>query len=310
MLTANELLAGPVTVVDFRCSSGPGDPSFTEEHQAYSISYVRHGGFGYSVRGQDYELVPGSILVGKPGDEFCCSHAHHQCGDECLSFQLSAAYVEALGGSDKLWNSKGLPPLPELMVLGELAQAAALGHSDAGVDEIGLCLALRFAELMTGSKIAPHAASASERRRAVQTALWIAENAQQNLRLEDAAAEAGLSPFHFLRLFSRTLGVSPHQYLLRSRLRHAARLLAEEERPVTDVAYEVGFADLSNFVRSFHRAAGVSPRDFRKAAKGERKIFQERIASLLDDGRLTNTTVPTNGIISGDPSCTTISAST
>ena len=89
-----------------------------------------------------------------------------------------------------------------------------------------------------------------------------------------AAAEAGLSPFHFLRLFSRVLGVTPHQYLVRSRLRRAARLLADGVPSVTDVAFEVGFGDLSNFVRTFHRAAGVSPGRFRRAAKGDRKIFR------------------------------------
>ena len=61
------------------------------------------------------------------------------------------------------------------------------------------------------------------------------------------------------------LGVTPHQYLVRSRLRHAARLLADDDRPITDVALDVGFGDLSNFVRTFHRAAGVSPRRFRQA---------------------------------------------
>ena len=55
------------------------------------------------------------------------------------------------------------------------------------------------------------------------------------------------------------LGVTPHQYLVRSRLRHAARLLADDDSAVTDIAYDVGFGDLSNFVRTFHRAAGVSP---------------------------------------------------
>jgi AraC-like DNA-binding protein len=74
------------------------------------------------------------------------------------------------------------------------------------------------------------------------------------------------------------LGVTPHQYLVRARLKHAARLLADEERAITDIALDVGFADLSNFVRSFRRAAGVSPREFRKAARGDRKILQERIA--------------------------------
>ena len=75
------------------------------------------------------------------------------------------------------------------------------------------------------------------------------------------------------------LGVTPHQYLVRARLRRAARLLAEEERSITGIAYDVGFGDLSNFVRTFRRAAGVSPRAFRKAAKGERNILQDRLAA-------------------------------
>ena len=90
--------------------------------------------------------------------------------------------------------------------------------------------------------------------------------------LERAAAEVGLSTFHFLRLFARVLGVTPHQYLVRSRLRRAARLLADATRPITDVAYDVGFGDLSNFVRTFHRAAGMSPRRFRQRARGGRVL--------------------------------------
>ena len=49
--------------------------------------------------------------------------------------------------------------------------------------------------------------------------------------LEPPARQAGLSPFHFLRLFSAVLGVTPHQYLVRSRLRRAARLLADDDMP-------------------------------------------------------------------------------
>ena len=124
----------------------------------------------------------------------------------------------------------------------------------------------------------PVSAAARDRRRAVETALWIDAHSHQQIDLEDAAGQADISPFHFLRLFGSVLGVTPHQYLVRSRLRHAARLLADDERSVTDVAYDVGFEDLSNFVRTFHRAAGVSPRRFREASRGMRKIFQERLA--------------------------------
>ena len=83
----------------------------------------------------------------------------------------------------------------------------------------------------------------------METALWIDAQSNREIELEDAAAQAGVSPFHFLRLFSSVLGVTPHQYLVRSRLRHAARLLAEDNRDVTDIAYDVGFGDLSNFDR-------------------------------------------------------------
>ena len=63
-------------------------------------------------------------------------------------------------------------------------------------------------------------------------------------------------------------------------MRHAAQLLANDAvRAITDIALDVGFNDLSNFVRTFRRAAGVSPRGFRAAARGERKIFQERLAA-------------------------------
>jgi AraC-like DNA-binding protein len=124
-------------------------------------------------------------------------------------------------------------------------------------------------------------AGARERRRAVEAALWLDAHSGSDVDLSSTAQAAGLSPFHFLRVFGSVLGVTPHQYLVRSRLRHAARLLADDDRPVTSIAFDVGFGDLSNFVRTFHRAAGVSPRGFRRAAKGDRKIFQDRLSRAL-----------------------------
>jgi AraC-like DNA-binding protein len=271
------LQRGSISVCDFRCGAGPDDTPFAEQFGSHSISYVRKGSFGCHSRGRFFELVAGSILVGHPGDEFICTH-DHVCGDECLSFFLTPELVQVIGDRAEVWRVGAAPPLPELMVLGELAQAAADGRSDVGLDEVGHAFASRFVEVVSGrpQKLAP--ATARDRRRAVETALWIDAHSHRPIDLEDAAGQADISPFHFLRLFSGVLGVTPHQYLLRSRLRHAARLLADDERSVTDVAYDVGFGDLSNFVRTFHRAAGVSPRRFREASRGMRKIFQERLA--------------------------------
>jgi AraC family transcriptional regulator len=266
---------GGVAVTDFRCTAGPGDRPFAEMHDRYRVAYVRSGSFGCRTEGRSYELVAGSLLVGRPQREYMATHEHHGCGDECLSVQLDETLVDSLGARQAFRDAAYVPPTPQLMVLGELAQAAAHGRNDVGVDEAGMLLVSAFAKLHTRPK-SQHM-GAKDRRRAVETALWIDEHAHEPIDLDAAARQARLSPFHFLRVFSKALGVTPHQYLLRSRLRRAARLLAEGSLPVTDIALEVGFADLSNFVRTFHRAAGVSPRRFRAAARGDRKILQERL---------------------------------
>ncbi|MHC4040353.1 helix-turn-helix transcriptional regulator [Bradyrhizobium sp. 23AC] len=276
-MDATTLLTSQSMIVsEFRCDAGPGDTPFAECRTGHSIAYVRSGSFGCHCRAGFFELVAGSMLVGAPGEEYTCTH-EHVSGDVCLSFFLSADMVDALGGRGEVWQVGATPPLPELMVLGELAQTAADGNSDIGLDEVGQILAGRFVDVVSGKARKPATPTARDRRRAVEAALWIDDNSHAEVDLEQAAKQAGLSPFHFLRLFSSVLGVTPHQYLVRSRLRHAARLLTDDDIAVTDVAYDVGFGDLSNFVRTFHRAAGVSPTKFRQASRGERSVFAERL---------------------------------
>ena len=277
MNRTTRLQRGHISVSDFRCTAGPGAKPFSEQYASHSISYVRKGSFGCHSRGRFHELVAGSILVGHPGDEYTCTH-DHVCGDECLSFFLDPELVDAIGDRTDVWRIGSVPPLPELMVLGELAQTSADGNSDIGLDEVGQLFAGRFVDVVAGRAPKPVKAAMRDRRRAVETALWIDAHSHRPIDLKDAADQAGISPFHFLRLFSDVLGVTPHQYLVRSRLRHAARRLADDDSPITDIAYDVGFGDLSNFVRTFHRAAGASPLRFRQASRGDRKIFQERLA--------------------------------
>jgi AraC-like DNA-binding protein len=75
-----------------------------------------------------------------------------------------------------------------------------------------------------------------------------------------------MSPYHFLRTFKLVTGVTPHQWLLRARLRAAAQRLAGGRTPITAIALDVGFDDLSNFIRSFQAEFGRSPRQYRAAA--------------------------------------------
>jgi AraC family transcriptional regulator len=273
-----------LSVIDYRCSAGPADRPFAEAHVRHSISYVRKGSFGCHHRGNVYELIAGSTLIGYPGDEYMCTHEHHGGGDECWSFQLTPAGLEAFDDAAiagrKLWRTGWLPPLPPMMVLAELAHAVSSRHHDLGLDELGLILVARFRTLVSGSGARrTRLVAAKDRQRAVAAALWIDAHSQHDVALDRAAAVVNLSPFHFLRVFANVLGVTPHQYLLRCRLRHAARLLSDATRSVTDVAIEVGFADLSNFIRTFRRAAGMSPGAFGQLL-ADRKILQEALSRL------------------------------
>lgn len=277
-MTAVQLCAcASLRVMDYRCEAGPNDRPFVEMHDCLSLSYVRRGSFGLRSRGATHDLVAGAILVGRPGDEYCCTHEHHEAGDECLSFQFSAEAIDAIGPAGLVWETRAMPPLAELAVWGELGQAAAEGRSDIGLDEVGLALAGRFIAVATGRDRRDWSPRAFDRRRCVDAAGWIEARSAGPVTLEDAAAFAGFSPYHFLRLFRRVTGATPHQYLLQCRLKRAAALLAEPGRSITDIAYDVGFGDLSNFVRSFRRAAGLSPRAFRNASRAERNFCQERL---------------------------------
>lgn len=97
--------------------------------------------------------MTGALLIGRTGEEYLCTHAHHHGGDECLSFQFEAAALDALCGDAKAWRAGWMPPLPQLMVLGELAQAAVDGRSDIGADEVGMVMASRFVALQSGRRV-------------------------------------------------------------------------------------------------------------------------------------------------------------
>jgi len=86
----------------------------------------------------------------------------------------------------------------------------------------------------------------------------------QDLSLESLAQQAGLSPYHFARLFRQTMGESPHQFVMRQRIERAQRLLNKGNAPLVDVAVESGFANQSHFTRVFKRYLGLTPHAYRQ----------------------------------------------
>ena len=93
---------------------------------------------------------------------------------------------------------------------------------------------------------------------------WMAEHFSEEFHLPRLAAQAGLSRFHFQRLFKGAVGVSPSRYHINLRMNEARRLLRETKMSVIDVALEVGYANPGHFSQLFRRETGLSPSEYRR----------------------------------------------
>ena len=86
----------------------------------------------------------------------------------------------------------------------------------------------------------------------------------EEFSLDQLAGQAGLSKFHFLRLFKSAVGVSPLSYHINLRIEESKRLLRETKQSVVAVALDVGYSNPSHFAQLFRRETGLSPRDYRR----------------------------------------------
>ena len=91
---------------------------------------------------------------------------------------------------------------------------------------------------------------------------FINAHLDQDLRLTEIAALAQISPYHFLRLFKKSMGITPHQYILQSRIDKAKNLLQSSDLSIADIAVRVGFCDQSHLTRCFKRILRVTPKQF------------------------------------------------
>ena len=95
------------------------------------------------------------------------------------------------------------------------------------------------------------------------------------LRLSDMADLAGLSPFHFSRVFRGTTGIPPGEFNAALRLDQAKRLLLDTDLSVTDICFEVGYESLGAFTTKFTRLVGTSPGQFRQLPELTARSFEQ-----------------------------------
>lgn len=265
MGTTRDLFRGDgLRVVEHVCRYGPEDRPFEEQHGGFTVALVVDGAFDVRGATGSAALGPGSVLLGNDGDPYTCVHPAGR-GDVCVSFAYSARVIEEAASSLGVrprFRRASLGPSPAFAAMPAIARGSPASVEETALRLLGLALGAG-----AGSPRLQRCAPAEERR-AVEALRHIEAHADEPLSLSALAGRARLTRFHFLRSFRAAVGSTPHQSLLAARLRRAARLLLETRLPVTDVAFEAGFGDLSNFIRTFRRATGRSPRAFREGLAG------------------------------------------
>ena len=251
-------------VQDIVCTCGPGDHDAEELTGASSVALVLSGSFIVRDQHGTSLLSEGSYLLVNAGHCFACSHRHGE-GDRCLSFRFEPELFERIAHDAEAKPAFAHNRLPPLRDLSGLTARARQGLSQPEIiEEVAIELAGTAVGLAGRTRQGP--SPVQHHGRITEVLRYMAAHSAAPHKLTGLASMARMSPYHFLRTFRAVTGVTPHQWLLRARLRDAAGRLAATGTPVTNVALDVGFDDLSNFTRSFRAEFGASPREYRLAA--------------------------------------------
>lgn len=123
---------------------------------------------------------------------------------------------------------------------------------------------LLLARLWPFLEVSPNA-NASSNDTIYRAAQYLMQNFRQPLTLECVASQLGISKRQLSRLFSQTIHIGFHQYLLDLRTEYAKNLLENTKIPITDIAFQAGFESQRTFNRAFRDFYGMSPREYRKS---------------------------------------------
>jgi len=235
-------------------------------HKDVEVSWIEQGRASFVVRGRKVEAGPGDVVVIPAQDE------HHtglgdgfRAGCVKLDPELVAEVAQLLPADQRgqivpvvLADARPLVSLIRLIV-------DEVVHEQAGsfltVDALAEALTVRLLRRPSdsgrpgGAGRDPRVSAAVDR---------ILSCYAEPLSVDTLAETASMSRFHFSRLFSSQVGLSPYRYLLRTRISRAAELLGRGRHSVTEAAFTVGFSDLGRFSRAFRRQFGCSPSAYRR----------------------------------------------
>lgn len=235
---------------------------FEKRYASWVVGTVDSGAFAYETARGRVLATPGVVLFGNASECFTC----RQTGPDgnrrsivAFDSTLMAEMSEALCLDDIAFNVAAVPPGPRsawlYAVIRRLVQSRE-AHDETVIEMLASILSI-------GREPRHWRTGRRETSRVLKVVRYLERHFAEPQNLEHLARLARLSRFHFIRIFREAIGVSPHQFVIGLRLRAAAERLQATDQPVTGIAYDTGFNDLSHFNRTFRRAFGMAPGKWR-----------------------------------------------
>lgn len=239
-------------------------------HDEYQFCLVEAGGGELRYRGRDLLNPPQSLFIIQPGEvhsnwafEFGCTYRMNFMDADLVR----RAAAEVIG------KDFGLPFFPDTVILDRqlinkfVALQSSLENPSSTMEREALLadflsdLILRFSE----NRNTPHSCG-TEQTLVKRACDYINAHYDDNVSLEQLARQVNLSAFHFNRVFSKELGMPPHEFQIQVRIARA-KVLLRDGWPIQQVACETGFADQSHFTRHFKRLVIVTPGHYQQNSK-------------------------------------------
>ena len=234
-------------------------------HERYAIAASLDGEADWFYRGRTFHGRPGCLSMMEPGE----SHRTKTVPQRVFVVFVDpdrVAHAAVTAGA-----RRGVVHLgrPQTEYAGSDQSFVALARAlvdegwGASVDELTAVCLQELVQLHTEDRVVAAAPCSRAVRRAKAR---LDEATDENIALADLASEAGVTPFHLIRSFRASMGLTPHQYVIQLRLARA-RALLRAGSPATDVAHAVGFSDQSHLHRHFKRFMGLTPGQYARAER-------------------------------------------
>lgn len=238
-------------------------------HEGFAIGVIQRGVEVFDYRKQTHTATSGNIVVINPGE----SHTGHAGQPEGWTYRMlyPDAHILQEAAAAVAGHQRDIPFFPDPVLQDDVLTRLLLNLHRMLQDPAASILARESYLLWVMTQLVTRHAddrpvmpdTQSEPARVRRLCDFLEHHYATNVTLTQLSSLVNLSPFHLLRVFHHSMGVSPHVYLTQIRIRQAKKLLLAGV-PLVDVAQQTGFADQSHFTKRFKRITGVTPAQYRK----------------------------------------------